>query len=355
MVFRAFLMEVASIASGDDSPPNVMVSERSRFGNGPGWRRSAGVAAYFLGLSVLMTWPQAVSLYFVPAHHDAFFSIWRLAWINHALSNRLPLFDANIFHPVTTTLAYSDATLLQGVLATALIHLRLSPVVAYNLLILAIFAFRNPSRRLWSAVVVMVVGLLLTLGLNGPLFGLLRDYVFGYSGLRVPARAAMIAHCGLAVVAAAGFDALRRTWSPRASRVATATVLAALVIEYWSRVELHELPARPSAYATWLASQRDEVVAGLPLPLLSTLPGGDASFQYESIHHWWKLVNGYSGCYPRTYLELVHVWTDWSAACKALLRERGVTTIAFHLSPGTSPGARVTVGALESDTDLERC
>lgn len=509
--------------------------------------RSAFVAAYFFAVAVLITWPQAIALQSVPLHHDALFSIWRLAWIDHALSNGLSLFDANIFHPAPRTLAYSDATLLQGIVATGLIRLQLSPVAAYNVLTLASFvacgigaylwaralgtsraagllagtiysvapmrfghymhleilwtqwiplafwacrrlvdvgdaraaaalgtfvtlqalsglyafiflittipvylaaifwferwrpsrrtvvyvalaalpsmaivgAYARPflanssglgprafaevreysatlasffaaptgnwlygwtsdwggrelelsagivplilgvlalagaSRRLWSAVVVLVLGLGLTLGANGPLFGLLRDYGFVYSGLRAPARAAMIAHCGLAVVAAAGLDRLRRWWPPRVSQLAVIVVFAALVVEYWHRFDLEELPRRPSAYATWLAHQPDQIVAEFPMPTLSTLPGSDASFQYESIAHWKKLVNGYSGYYPLSYLEVVHACATWNTGCVATLRDRGVTAIAMHVSDRGGFGSSITVGVLEADPTLE--
>jgi hypothetical protein len=163
----------------------------------------------------------------------------------------------------------------------------------------------------------------------------------------------MIMHCGLAVVAAAGLDRLRRSWSTRASHTAVVLVLAALVAEYWHRSELKELPRRPSAYAAWLAEQPDRVVVEFPMPTLSTLPGNDASFQYESIAHWRRLVNGYSGYYPLSYLELVHACTTWSSACVAMLRERGVTVIAMHVSDRVDLASSVTVGVLESDPTLE--
>ena len=103
-------------------------------------RSELGVAAVFsVALAVLLTWPQALSLgTAVSAHGDPFFSIWRIAWIAHSLvSDPSHLFDANIFHPETGTLAYSDATLLQGVLAAPVLWARLPPVLVYNLLLLA--------------------------------------------------------------------------------------------------------------------------------------------------------------------------------------------------------------------------
>jgi len=51
----------------------------------------------------------------IPENVDAYFSLWRIAWIAHQLPRDVVhLFDANIFHPLRHTLAYSDAVLLEG-------------------------------------------------------------------------------------------------------------------------------------------------------------------------------------------------------------------------------------------------
>lgn len=93
-------------------------------------------------LAAIVTWPQAADMSgtFV-AHHDVFFSIWRISWIAHALATSpTHLLDGNIFYPATGTLTYSDAMLLQGVLAAPLLWAGLSPTLTYNLLLLAGFA-----------------------------------------------------------------------------------------------------------------------------------------------------------------------------------------------------------------------
>jgi hypothetical protein len=98
--------------------------------------------AAVLGLSILATWPQALHMRTALAsHHDTYFSVWRLAWIAHALAtNPLHLFDANIFHPAKGTLAYSDAMLLEGVVAAPFFWIGLSPVLIYNVLLIAGYA-----------------------------------------------------------------------------------------------------------------------------------------------------------------------------------------------------------------------
>ena len=100
-----------------------------------------GAALLVTALAVMVTWPQARLLSsHAAAHHDAYFSMWRLGWIAHALTTSpRQLFDANIFHPSPHTLAYSDATLLEGVIGAPLLWAGAPPVLVYNLLLLAGF------------------------------------------------------------------------------------------------------------------------------------------------------------------------------------------------------------------------
>lgn len=120
-----------------------------------------GAVTFALGLAAFVTWPQALHLSTaIFSHHDPYFSIWRLAWIAHALgTDPRHLFDANIFYPANGTLAYSDATLLEGVLAAPLFWVGLSPVLIYNTLLFAGFA--------GSAVAMFVLARYLT-GATGP-------------------------------------------------------------------------------------------------------------------------------------------------------------------------------------------
>ena len=89
-------------------------------------------------LTIAVTWPQARHLStHTAAHDDAMFSIWRLSWVAHALgTDPARIFDGNIFHPVPQTLTFSDAMLLEGVIATPFFWAGVSPVLIYNLLLL---------------------------------------------------------------------------------------------------------------------------------------------------------------------------------------------------------------------------
>jgi len=104
--------------------------------------RTAGAITLVLALTVLVTWPQALHMSsMLSPHFDAQFSVWRLGWIAHALATApSQIFDANIFYPAPRTLAYSDATMLQGVIGAPLFWVGLSPVFVYNVMLFTGFA-----------------------------------------------------------------------------------------------------------------------------------------------------------------------------------------------------------------------
>jgi len=93
--------------------------------------------------TAIVTYPQALHLSTsLGLHSDAMFSVWRLAWVAHALrATPAHLFDANIFYPEPRTLAYSDAILLPAFVAAPLQWSHVSAVVVYNLVLLGGFFF----------------------------------------------------------------------------------------------------------------------------------------------------------------------------------------------------------------------
>ena len=102
------------------------------------WRGPFGITVLFVLLTAVMTWPQAIVLKtHALDHQDVFFNLWRLRWVAHALSTSpANLFNANIFHPEPGVLAYSDAMLVQGVLAAPILWAGVPPVLVHNLFLL---------------------------------------------------------------------------------------------------------------------------------------------------------------------------------------------------------------------------
>lgn len=98
----------------------------------------------FVLLALVHTWPLARD----PVHQsrndssDALLNTWTIAWVAHQLPrDPTHLFDANIFAPERHTLGYSEAMIVQGVMAMPILGAGGSPTLAYNLVLMAGFAF----------------------------------------------------------------------------------------------------------------------------------------------------------------------------------------------------------------------
>jgi hypothetical protein len=108
---------------------------------------------FFVALTVIETWPLAAH----PArlsrndNGDTVLNEWAIAWVAHE-APRAPLhiFDANIFYPEHTTLAYSESMIVQSAMAAPFLWAGASPVLAYNLVLLAGFALSG-----WTMTIVM--------------------------------------------------------------------------------------------------------------------------------------------------------------------------------------------------------
>jgi hypothetical protein len=119
----------------------------------------------FVLLACVQTWPLATDPAHLSRHDnaDTMLNEWTLAWVAHQLPRApLGLFDANIFYPERNTLAYSEAMVFQGALAAPLFWLGASPVLAYNILLLAGFALTGWTMALvvtkWTGDLVAGIG-----------------------------------------------------------------------------------------------------------------------------------------------------------------------------------------------------
>src|SRR5262245_12371975 len=94
----------------------------------------------FATLAVAHTWPLATA----PAelsrndNADTGLNEWTIAWVAHELPrDPLHLFDADIFYPDRNTLAYSEHLFVPAMMGAPLLELGASPVLTYNVLLLA--------------------------------------------------------------------------------------------------------------------------------------------------------------------------------------------------------------------------
>lgn len=105
--------------------------------------RWAGPALACLLLAVVHTWPLATSPGTLSRNDngDAQLNEWIMAWVAHQLP-RDPghLFQGNIFYPSRDTLAFSEPLIVPAVLGAPVTWLGGSPVLVFNLMVMAGFA-----------------------------------------------------------------------------------------------------------------------------------------------------------------------------------------------------------------------
>jgi hypothetical protein len=96
------------------------------------WR----AALLYVALTLLLTWPLSVSpaTTTLPMGPDGDLFIWTLAWDAHAFINQpLSIFDANIYHPLRHTLAYSENLIGSALISAPVQWITGNPVLGLNL------------------------------------------------------------------------------------------------------------------------------------------------------------------------------------------------------------------------------
>src|SRR4051812_10259805 len=105
--------------------------------------RRAQAFAICVLLAVVHTWPLALhpGRYSRNDNADTQLNEWILAWVAHQLPRApLHLFEANIFYPAHDSLAFSEPLIVPALIGAPLAWAGASPVLVYNLVLIAGFA-----------------------------------------------------------------------------------------------------------------------------------------------------------------------------------------------------------------------
>jgi hypothetical protein len=167
-------------------------------------------------------------------------------------------------------------------------------------------------------------------------------FVPGFDGLRVPARYATIVSLALAALAALGVAAAGLTWRRRVAIVASVLIVAEAIAvpipinqnsTVYTQRTLAPLPpfvatgtAAPPVYDVVARLPASAVVLELPLGE----PAFDIRYMFYSTRHWRRLVNGYSGGAPESYVSLTNTLVDAAAQPDRAWREIAAST-ATHV------------------------
>ena len=197
----------------------------------------------------------------------------------------------------------------------------------------AIAGLLTIDRRRVVLIVLGTTGLIISLGLNSPFYEPLRAVLFPYRGLRAPARAAILVFLALAALVAFGWTRLMRQRPRHVTAIATIVIAAALLVEYRTRMDAWlTVPQAPSEINRWLAAQPRSVVAEVPFARADALHSiYDGLYMFNSTWHWQPIVNGYSGFFPTTFIELAEYTASFpDDRSIEYLKRRGVDLIVVH-------------------------
>lgn len=180
-----------------------------------------------------------------------------------------------------------------------------------------------------AGVALVLIGYFGSLGLNGSFFRILFENVALFSGIRAPARWAMLAYVGMAILAACG---LARLWRFCSRRVAIALTVAAftfLAFDLTRPRTRYFLDDRfvPPVYE-WLERARfDGGVLELPMEQRVSY-----SYMLWATRHHRPLVNGVSGYAPPHYQQLQAMLSAAPVAERALdtIHQLDVDVIIVH-------------------------
>jgi len=189
------------------------------------------------------------------------------------------------------------------------------------------------DRRRLAFGVLLVVAVDLALGAHGLTYMTLYRSFAVYRNLRVPARLFIIVSAALAVLGAEGCARLLRGVRRPATRAAIGAAVVGLVLAESAAMplDLRRLEKTPPLYS-WIETQPPPIVLEWPLPQPDSLGiTHEPTYMYYSIGHWHRLVDGYSGNYPSSYIELLdRLRTFPSDDSMRYLRQRAVDLIILH-------------------------
>jgi hypothetical protein len=193
------------------------------------------------------------------------------------------------------------------------------------------------DRRRVAYAIVLALAVDISFGHRGILGALLQDQVAAYRGLRVVARIGAVVLMLVAILAGYGVARLLAQVPGRAlTRMAVVALGVVLVAEYlmWP-MRLEAVDTRPGEVYQWLREQPPGVIAEFPMPASWKKPFElglhESRFSYNSTFTWRPMVNGYSGFWPPSYINLIHEVEGFpSDQAMRALRTSGVDYLILH-------------------------
>ncbi len=187
----------------------------------------------------------------------------------------------------------------------------------------------HPTRIMLFYLTVGIISFLFSLGPSFPLSKFCYLHIPGFSGMRVPARFAIMVVFSLSVLSGFGIAKILI----RRKTALVMFILPILLLEYWScPLSLYRVSREIPEVYKWLAEQdEDSVIVELPMPGSIESVHNETRYMYWSTFHWKRMVNGYSGFFPHSYWDMNKIMQSFpSAGSLSLLENLGVDYIIIH-------------------------
>jgi hypothetical protein len=166
---------------------------------------------------------------------------------------------------------------------------------------------------------------------NGLLYRSLYDYVLPFRALRIPARMGVMVGFSLAVLSGYGTTRILERLRSRGARAALVATLSLIVLLESASMPIVLQPILPVP-ETYADLVRDRGL-GPRSPMLEfpMAPEHDTTYMYYSTFHWERLVNGYSGFFPPSYIEMYRALDKFpDERSMSAIRERRVRYLTVH-------------------------
>ena len=185
---------------------------------------------------------------------------------------------------------------------------------------LALVVARRDRAKLALALLWIVIGFAGSLGLHFVFHEFLYGGVPGFRALRVPARWAVIAYTGMAILIALFTAAIRR-------RRLRWVVPLAFAVTLWSApLRWYLIDPNPPPVYEWLAKQEVAAIVELPMDKLSS----EYEYMLHATKHHQRIANGVSGFAPPIRTELSRLSKELPDGFIDALREAGIDTVLVH-------------------------
>ncbi len=190
---------------------------------------------------------------------------------------------------------------------------------------------RTPGRRqvLLCYSLILVLGVLISLGPRTPFYSFLHEHVVFFRGLRALTRFGLLPLLSMTVLAAAAL-----AWLLSTERGISRPKLVALAIGVFFAAESTALPYRlepwtddPPEVYRWLSDAKPGPIAELPFKVI------DTQYMFWARHHGFRpMLNGDSGFVPMSHQWIKNAFARFpSPDAVALLRRLKVRYVVLHL------------------------